>query len=53
MVSVVDIEYNGGLIKRTLESGSLIYFGERLRGDALIAEWERYNADRRKPHYAY
>ena len=51
--SVVDVEYNGGLIKRELESGKTIYFGERLRGDALIAEWERHNADRRKPHYAY
>ena len=32
--SVVDVEYNGGLIKRTLDSGETIYFGERLRGDA-------------------
>ena len=51
--SVLDIEYNGGLIKRTLDSGKVIYFGERLRGDELIAEWERHNADRRKPYYAY
>lgn len=51
--SVLDIEYNGGLIKRTLNSGEVIYFGERLRGDALIQEWERHCADRRKPHYVY
>ena len=51
--SVIDIEYNGGLIKRTLDSGKVVYFGERLRGDELIAEWERANADRRKPYYVY
>jgi len=51
--SVIDIEYNGGLIKRTLDSGETIYFGERLRGDELIRECERHNADRRKPRYAY
>lgn len=50
--SVLDIEYNGGLIKRTLDSGKVIYFGERLRGDALIQEWERHNADKRK-RYVY
>lgn len=51
--SVLDIEYNGGLIKRTLDSGKTIYFGERLRGDALIAEWERHEQDKRKVKYVY
>jgi len=51
--SVMDIEYNGGLIKRTLDSGETIYFGERLRGDELIREWERHCADKRKPKHVY
>lgn len=50
--SVLDVEYNGGLIKRTLESGEVVYIGERLRGDALIQEWARHNADNRK-RYVY
>jgi len=40
---VMDIEYNDGLIERRLESGELVYFGERLTGDDLIYEWERQN----------
>ena len=51
--SVIDVEYNGGLIKRTLDSGKVVYFGERLRGDELIREWERHNADQRKKKYVY
>ena len=41
--SVLDIEYNDGLIERRLESGEIIYFGEKLTGDDLIYEWERFN----------
>ena len=41
--SVVDIEYNDGLIEGRLESGEIIYFGEKLTGDDLIYEWERFN----------
>ena len=40
---VMDIEYNDGLIERRLESGELVYFGEKLTGDDLIYEWERQN----------
>ena len=50
--SVIDIEYNGGLIERTLSSGKVIYFGQRLRGDALIREWEAHEADNRR-RYVY
>ena len=41
--SVLDIEYNDGLIERRLESGEIIYFGEKLTGDDLIYEWEKFN----------
>jgi len=41
--SVLDIEYNDGLIERRLESGEIIYFGNRLTGDDLVYEWERNN----------
>lgn len=51
--SVMDIEYNGRLIKRTLEDGSVHYFGERLRGDELIREYQRHNSDKRRTKYVY
>ena len=41
--NVLDIEYNDGLIERRLESGEIIYFGEKLTGEDLIYEWERFN----------
>jgi len=41
--NVLDIEYNDGLIERRLESGEIVYFGERLTGDDLVYEWERSN----------
>ena len=41
--SVLDIEYNDGLIERRLESGEIVYFGEKLTGDDLVYEWERFN----------
>lgn len=34
--SVTDIEYNSGIIERTLKTGKKVYFGERLRGDDLL-----------------
>lgn len=36
---VTDIQYNSGLIKRTLEDGSVVYFGNELKGDELIDEY--------------
>lgn len=38
---VVDISYNNGLIKRELEDGTKVYFGEKLRGDDLIDAYVR------------
>ena len=38
---VTDIQYNSGLIKRTLSDGSVVYFGEELKGDALIDAYTR------------
>ena len=40
--SVIDTQYNDGLIERRLENGELVYFGERLTGDELIYEWEKH-----------
>lgn len=39
--SVLDIEYNNGLIKRKLNDGTEVYFGKKLKGDDLIYEYER------------
>lgn len=33
---VTDIEYNSGLIERTLKNGKKVYFGERLTGEDLL-----------------
>ena len=38
---VVDKQYNSGLIERTLEDGTLVYFGKKLKGDELIEEFTR------------
>ena len=38
---VTDIQYNNGVIKRTLHNGEVVYFGERLSGDDLVAEYSR------------
>ena len=38
---VVDKQYNSGLIERTLEDGTLVYFGKKLEGDELIQEFTR------------
>lgn len=34
--SVMDITYNSGLIERRLDSGKVIWFGEKLQGDDLL-----------------
>ena len=34
--SVLDVEYNSGLIKRETHDGHTLYFGKELKGDALI-----------------
>ena len=38
---VVDRSFNSGLIERTLDDGSIVYFGKELKGDELIREYER------------
>jgi len=38
---VVDTHYNNGLIKRTLNDGSIVYFGKELKGDELIDAYTR------------
>lgn len=39
--SVLDVEYNNGLIKRRCNDGLEVYFGTELKGDALIDAYER------------
>ena len=39
--SVVDRQFNSGLIERTLEDGSIVHFGEVLKGDELIDAYTR------------
>lgn len=41
--SVIDTEYNNGLIERKTHDGYTVYFGEELKGDALIDSYERNN----------
>ena len=41
--SVLDTEYNDGLVERRLHTGELVYFGTRLYGDALVDAWEKHN----------
>jgi len=45
---VVDRQFNSGLIERTLDDGTIVYFGEKLKGDELISEYVRYNTAQRK-----
>ena len=41
---VLDVEYNSGLIERTLHDNSKVSFGEELKGDALIDAYSKvYN----------
>lgn len=39
--TVIDVEYNNGLIKRTLNDGTEVHFGEELKGNELIYEYEK------------
>jgi hypothetical protein len=40
--SVMDTEYNSGLIKREIrETDEVVYFGKKLTGDALIDQYGR------------
>ena len=45
---VVDRQFNSGLIERTLDDGTIVYFGEKLKGDELVSEYVRYNTAQRK-----
>ena len=36
---VIDVEYNGGWIERTLNNGSKVIFGEKYEGDDLIQRY--------------
>ena len=38
---VIDRHFNSGLIERTCDDGSIVYFGEELTGDALIDAYQR------------
>ena len=39
--SVCDRHFNSGLIERTCDDGSIVYFGVELTGDALIDAYQR------------
>jgi hypothetical protein len=40
--SVLDTEYNSGLIKREIrETGETVYFGKKLKGQALLDQYTR------------
>ena len=41
---VVDKQYNNGLIRRTLNDGTTVYFGEELVGDELVRAYVRGGA---------
>jgi len=41
---VLDIHYNNGLIKRRLNDGTEVYFGEELKGNDLIDAYEKHGA---------
>ena len=42
--SVLDVEYNSGRIERRLHDDSKVFFGEELKGDALIDAYSKsYN----------
>ena len=38
---VIDRSFNSGLIERTLDDGSIVYFGKELKGDELIDAFQR------------
>jgi hypothetical protein len=39
--SVTDIEYNDGRVERRLHDGEIVYFGKKLSGSELVAEYTR------------
>ena len=39
--TVIDVEYNNGLIKRKCADGVTVYFGKKLEGNELIYEYEK------------
>ena len=39
--SVLDIEYNNGLVERKTHDGYTVYFGKELKGDELLYEYYR------------
>jgi len=41
---VMDVQYNNGLIQRTCQDGSIVYFGEELTGQNLIDAYEKHGA---------
>ena len=41
---VVDTQYNNGLIRRTLNDGTTVYFGEELVGEELVRAYVRGGA---------
>jgi hypothetical protein len=43
MGMVMDVEYNNGVIKRTLKDNSVRIFGEELSGEQLLDEYKRNN----------
>ena len=42
--SVCDRHFNSGLIERTCDDGSIVYFGKELTGDELIGAYQRQKA---------
>ena len=40
--SVMDIQYNSGLIERRTHDGYTVYFGTELKGDELLYEYLRH-----------
>ena len=41
---VNDVQYNSGLIKRTLVNGKIVFLGKAVKGEELIAEYKRNTA---------
>tara|TARA_Y100000004_G_C8913052_1_gene411804 strand:- start:58 stop:327 length:270 start_codon:yes stop_codon:yes gene_type:complete len=40
--SVMDIQYNSGLIERRTHDGYTVYFGKELSGEELVYEYHRH-----------
>lgn len=41
---VIDVSHNNGLIKRRCRDGSIVYFGDELKGNDLIDAYEKHGA---------